>query len=287
MSEQKEIAVTGANGQLGQSIRTLVSASGHFHFTDVDTLDIGNKEQLTDFVRSNHIQYILNCAAYTAVDKAEDDIAACMRVNCDGVRTMGEVSREHGLKMLHVSTDYVFDGTATRPYREDDATNPVSVYGKTKLAGETALREVCPDAVIIRTAWLYSEFGTNFVKTMLRLGKERDEINVVSDQIGTPTYASDLAAALLTILNQPFVPGVYHYSNHGVCSWFDFATKIMALAGVNCRVRPIATRDYPTRAVRPAYSVLDKEKIQQVYGVEAPEWEDSLAICLRKLIANS
>ncbi|MDR0843732.1 MAG: dTDP-4-dehydrorhamnose reductase [Tannerella sp.] len=287
MSEEKEILVTGANGQLGQSIRTLVPASGHFHFTDVDTLDIGDKRQLTDFVLSNHIQYILNCAAYTAVDKAEDDVAVCTRVNCDGVRNMGEVSQAHGLKIVHVSTDYVFDGKATRPYKEDDATNPTSVYGKTKLAGETALREACPGAVIIRTAWLYSEFGTNFVKTMLRLGNERDEINVVSDQLGTPTYAGDLAAAILTILNQSFVPGVYHYSDKGVCSWFDFATKIMELAGVNCRVHPVTTQDYPTRASRPAYSVLSKEKIKQVYGVEAPEWEDSLTVCLRKLLARS
>jgi dTDP-4-dehydrorhamnose reductase len=281
----KEILVTGANGQLGKSIQTLVSKRRGctFHFTDVDTLDLCDHARLTGFVRTRPIGYLLNCAAYTAVDKAEDDTAVCTRINRDAVRNIGEVAQAHGIKVIHVSTDYVFDGVHSHPYREEEETNPQSAYGLSKLEGEKALQAACPEAVIIRSAWLYSEYGVNFMKTMLRLGSEREEVSVVSDQTGTPTYAGDLAAAMLAIVEHPaFVPGIYHYSNEGVCSWYDFARKIMTLAGLHCRVRPVTTQEYPTRAVRPAYSVLSKEKIKRIYQVEAPDWEASLQHCLNR-----
>ena len=283
---QKNILVTGANGQLGRSLQDIQSmyANCAFYFTDIGTLDICDKKQIVEFVHSNRIGYILNCAAYTAVDKAEDDKENCMRINRDAIRYIGEVAAAERIKIIHVSTDYVFDGTQTRPYREEDTTNPVSVYGQSKLEGELALQHVCTDAVIIRTAWLYSEYGTNFVKTMLRLGKERTEVNVVCDQIGTPTYAGDLAAAMMTIVeHRPFIPGIYHFSGEGVCSWYDFATKIMALAGHDCQVYPIKTSEYPTRAVRPAFSVLDKGKFKTTFNLSIPPWEESLAKCLREL----
>lgn len=282
----KAILITGANGQLGNSIRRLAPeyTGSEFYFTDVDTLDILNKEQIAAFVQDNQIQYIVNCAAYTAVDRAEEDRDVAMRINCDAVRNIAEIAQLYDIKVIHISTDYVFDGEGTRPYKENDHTNPKSVYGATKLAGEISLQEICHESVIIRTAWLYSEYGSNFVKTMMRLGTERSELNVVSDQIGTPTYAGDLAMVILTIINySTFVPGIYHYSNEGVCSWCDFAAKIMSLAQLDCLVHPISTNEYPTPAKRPAYSVLDKTKIKQIYGITIPEWEISLDRCLRSL----
>ncbi|MDR2765276.1 MAG: dTDP-4-dehydrorhamnose reductase [Tannerella sp.] len=283
---KKHILITGAGGQLGNAIRTLAGDYGGagFHFTDVDTLDICDAGRLAGFVRARGIDWLLNCAAYTAVDRAEDDAERCMRINRDAVRTVGEVARAEGIRVIHVSTDYVFDGRATRPYREDDTPCPLSVYGESKLAGETALQQVCPEAVIIRTSWLYSEFGANFVKTMLRLGGEGKAVQVVSDQTGTPTYAGDLAAAMLAVVDCPAtVPGIYHYSGDGLCTWYDFAVKIMALAGLDCQVHPVATRDRPARAVRPAYSLLDKEKIKRTYPVNVPDWETSLRHCIRIL----
>jgi len=281
------LLVTGANGQLGRSLQKIASRYGEsvFFFTDIDTLDICEKQQLTDFVHSNNIGTVLNCAAYTAVDKSEDDRENCMRVNRDAVRNIGEVASTAGIKVIHVSTDYVFDGTATRPYREDDRTNPQSFYGQSKWEGEIALQQVCPDALIIRTSWLYSEYGSNFVKTMLKLGQERTEIKVVSDQTGSPTYAEDLAVAMMEMAeSEPFIPpGIYHYANEGVCSWYDFTVKIIDLAGLNCRVYPIQTYEYPTRAIRPAYSVLDKSKIKSTCNLAIPRWEDSLAKCLKCL----
>jgi dTDP-4-dehydrorhamnose reductase len=286
----KTILVTGANGQLGNAIRRIAPKYNEyvFEFTDVDTLDICNPAQVDGFIRTRNIRYVLNCAAYTAVDRAEDEAELCLRINRDAVHNIGRAAQAEGCRVIHVSTDYVFDGHGTRPYRESDATAPQSVYGLSKLEGEKALLKACPaDAVILRSAWLYSEFGHNFVKTMLRLGREREEVDVVSDQIGTPTYAGDLAAAMLTIIEQAeraaFVPGIYHYSGQGACSWYEFASKIMTLVGLACRVRPVATGDYPTRALRPAYSVLCKEKIKQVYQVETPDWETSLGRCLRHL----
>ena len=282
----KTILITGANGQLGSTIQKLAShyPDYRFYFTDIETLDILEKELISDFVRTNQIQYIVNCAAYTAVDKAEDNADLAMQINCDAVRNIGEVAKAYHANVIHISTDYVFDGTGNRPYREDDPINPTSVYGSTKLAGEHILQQICPESVIIRTAWLYSEYGTNFVKTMIRLGKERSDLNVVSDQIGTPTYAGDLAEAIIAILNHSvFTPGIYHYSNEGICSWYDFASAIIKQAQLDCRVHPIPTKDYPTPAKRPAYSVLDKTKIKQVYGITIPEWETSLERCLQYL----
>lgn len=286
----KTILVTGANGQLGNSIRVLAGQypQYNFLFTDVDTLDITDPAAVKAAVKDNQVNYIINCAAYTAVDKAEDNEELCRRLNSFAVCVLGEAAREAGAKMIHISTDYVFSGTGYCPYKETDGTRPVSVYGRTKLAGEEGLMEVCPDAVIIRTAWLYSEFGSNFVKTVLRLGKERDELGFVFDQVGTPTYAGDLAAAILSVVTADekgaFVPGIYHYSNEGVCSWYDFTVKILQIAGIDCRIRPIETKDYPTKAVRPPYSVLNKNKIKETYKIVIPHWETSLRICMKKLI---
>ena len=285
----KTILVTGANGQLGNSIRVLTGQypQYNFLFTDVDTLDITDPAAVKAAVKDNQVNYIINCAAYTAVDKAEDNEELCRRLNSFAVCVLGEAAREAGAKMIHISTDYVFSGTGYRPYKETDGTRPVSVYGRTKLAGEEGLMEVCPDAVIIRTAWLYSEFGSNFVKTVLRLGKERDELGFVFDQIGTPTYAGDLAAIILSVVTADekgaFVPGIYHYSNESVCSWYDFTVKILQIAGIDCRIRPIETKDYPTKAVRPPYSVLSKSKIKETYGIAIPHWEASLRVCMGKL----
>lgn len=285
----KTILVTGANGQLGNSIRLLAKhyPQYNFLFTDVDTLDITDPQAVGKAIKDNQVDYVVNCAAYTAVDKAEDDEELCRRLNSYAVGVLGKAAHEAGAKMVHVSTDYVFSGTSYLPYKETDETRPVSAYGRTKLAGEQILQEVCPEAVIIRTAWLYSEFGSNFVKTVLRLGKERDELRFVFDQIGTPTYAGDLAAAVMAVVaadeKGAYVPGIYHYSNEGVCSWYDFTVKILEIAGIACRVFPIETEEYPTRAVRPPYSVLNKKKIKETYGVTVPHWEESLRVCMEKL----
>lgn len=285
----KTILVTGAGGQLGRSIRRLSVAypQYEFVFTDVDTLDICDAPSVKAFVGEKEVDCIVNCAAYTAVDKAEDDEALCLRINRDAVRNLGEAAQACGARVIHVSTDYVFDGTHCRPYVETDETCPVSVYGRTKLAGEQLLREVCPEAVVIRTAWLYSEYGNNFVKTMLRLGKEREQLPVVFDQVGSPTYAGDLAAAILAVLTESdeggFIPGVYHFSDEGVCSWYDFAVKIMEWGELPCHVFPIESKDYPTKATRPHFSVLNKAKIKKTYGIRIPHWETSLWLCMKNL----
>ena len=283
----KNILITGANGQLGNEIRV---ASGQFpqfrfFFTDVAELDICNREAVRAFVTENHIDAIVNCAAYTAVDKAEDDADTCYRINRDAVKNLAEAAREFELDIIHVSTDYVFDGKSYLPYTEDMPVNPSSVYGKSKLEGERILMEICPEAVIVRTSWLYSSFGNNFVKTMLRLGQERDKLNVIFDQVGTPTYAADLAVALLSILaaGKP-AAGIYHYSNEGVCSWYDFTRSIHRLAGISCNLVPIESKEYPVRTPRPHFSVLNKAKIKQTYGTEIPHWEDSLEKCIRLLV---
>ena len=282
----KTVLVTGANGQLGNSIQIRANQypDYHFLFTDVDSLDICDKEAVLRYAHENEVSYILNCAAYTAVDKAESNEALCQRINCDAVRNLGEAAEAVGAKVIHISTDYVFDGSNCRPYVETDATCPVSVYGRTKLAGEQALQQACPNSVIIRTAWLYSEFGNNFMKTVLRLGKEHDVLRFIFDQIGTPTYAGDLAKAMLTVMEaaekDQFVPGIYHFSDEGVCSWYDFTVKILQIAGMQNVVIPIETKDYPTPATRPHYSVLNKGKIKQTYGLVIPHWEKSLAYCM-------
>lgn len=285
----KKVLVTGAGGQLGNSIQQLAPQfpSYSFLFTDVDTLDICDVGAVQAYVSENQIQYILNCAAYTAVDKAESNEALCQRINRDAVKNLGEAAHAAGAKVIHVSTDYVFDGTNCRPYVETDATCPVSVYGRTKLAGEQALLEVCPSAIILRTAWLYSAFGNNFVKTVLRLGSEREELGFVFDQVGTPTYAGDLALAILQLLSADdagkWFPGIYHFSNEGVSSWYDFTVKILQLAGITCRVFPIETTEYPTPATRPHYSVLNKAKLKSTYAFTIPHWEESLRVCLKEL----
>lgn len=282
----KNILVTGANGQLGQAIRQLVAedSSFHFIFTDVDTLDICNKSAVLSFLQMHFIHAIINVAAYTAVDRAEAEEETAYRINCEAVRNLAEAAKETGCKLIHISTDYVFDGTQYRPYIETDITCPVSAYGRSKLAGENVLQETSIEAIIIRTSWLYSAFGANFLKTMLRLGKEREEIGVIFDQVGTPTYAGDLAKALFVILEKGregiFHPGIYHFSNEGVCSWYDFSSKIMEIAGLSCRVKPIETKEYPTPAQRPFYSVLNKAKIKETYGLLIPHWEESLKSCI-------
>jgi dTDP-4-dehydrorhamnose reductase len=285
----KNILITGAKGQLGNELQLLFPQYQSFNFfaTDVDTLDLCNKKAVEDFTGQNGIHYIVNCAAYTAVDKAEDEVELCYKINRDAVRNLAEAARGKA-KIIHVSTDYVFDGTANIPYRESDKTHPQSVYGKSKEAGERVLLEVNPESIIIRTAWLYSSFGNNFVKTMIRLGKERDSLNVVNDQTGTPTYAADLAKAILDIIvfsekTQTFASGIYHYSNEGITTWFDFTKKIFQLSGIeNCRLNPIPTSGYPTKATRPMYSVLDKTKIKKTFAIFIPEWEESLRKCLSK-----
>ncbi|PNE27339.1 dTDP-4-dehydrorhamnose reductase [Tannerella sp. oral taxon 808] len=285
------ILITGSRGQLGDAIRRRMDRFPAYTFTltDIDELDLCDKKAVLDFVRRGRYAYIINCAAYTAVDRAESDAERCMRINRDAVGHLATAAREVSARLIHISTDYVFDGRATRPYREDDPTSPTSVYGRTKLAGEQLLLEALPtDAVILRTAWLYSEVGNNFVKTMLRLGAERPEIRVVNDQLGSPTYAGDLAEAVLRVLTAPtFHPGIYHYTDDGVCSWYDFARHILRTAHPTCIVRPIPTADYPTPAARPAYSVLDKTRIRQTYGVSIPRWQDSLDRCLQHLLSNN
>lgn len=286
----KNILVTGANGQLGSAIRNLSAQceDTNFIFTDIAELDITDAQAVGRAVEDNAVDLIINCAAYTAVDKAESDELLATRLNAEAPRLLAEAVAKRDGEIIHVSTDYVFSGEAHSPYTEDDAPCPQTVYGRTKLEGERAVAAANPKHIIVRTAWLYSPYGNNFVKTMLRLGRERDSLGVVYDQIGTPTYAADLAAALLKIAvaaNKTY--GVFHYSNEGAISWYDFTKSIHRLAGIcSCRVSPLLTADYPTPAHRPAYSVLHKGKIREAYGVEIPYWEDSLGDCIRILEAQ-
>lgn len=280
------ILITGSNGQLGSEMQQASKRYNSFNylFTDVAELDICDKAALEAYVLENNVNIIVNCAAYTAVDKAEDDQELCYKINRDAVRNIGEVAAKHHVKVVHVSTDYVFDGTNYVPYTEEMPVCPASVYGKSKLEGENALLEVCEQAVIIRTSWLYSSFGGNFVKTMIKLGTERDTLNVIFDQVGTPTYAADLADAIFQVVSsEKFAPGIYHFSNEGVCSWYDFTKTIHRMAGITCDVRPIETKDYPTRTPRPHYSVLNKAKIKSTYGISIPYWEESLSKCIEIL----
>lgn len=271
--------VTGANGQLGNELRLLLKDNALY--VDKDQLDITDAETVKGFVSANRFDAIINCAAYTAVDKAEADEKLAGDINARGPENLAKT----GIPLIHISTDYVFDGTNCRPYVETDAVNPQSVYGRTKLAGEQAVLENASAAVIIRTAWLYSEFGNNFVKTMRRLGAEKAQLNVVFDQVGTPTYAADLAAAVVHILPQlrPGMKEIFHFSNEGICSWYDFAVEIMKLSGLDCRINPIESKDYPTPARRPFYSVLNKTKIKQTFNIEINHWKESLQSCLKHL----
>ncbi|WP_367275407.1 dTDP-4-dehydrorhamnose reductase [uncultured Eudoraea sp.] len=281
------ILVTGANGQLGSELRALEFhyPSYNFIFTDSKQLDITTYRAVEKYIEQNAITAIINCAAYTAVDKAETDSTKANALNHLAVENLAKISKARGITLIHISTDYVFDGTSDRPYTEEDVPNPQSVYGKTKLAGEKAMQRVNPpNSIIIRTSWLYSNYGTNFVKTMLRLGKEKNEISVIADQKGTPTYAGDLAKTILEIL--PKIKNdkveVYHYSNEGVCSWYDFAKAIFALKKMFIKVDPIKSTEFPTPAKRPHYSILNKRKIIEAFQLKIPTWEDSLARCLRK-----
>ena len=281
------ILVTGCNGQLGNEMQLLEKENPqHTYFnTDVAELDITDQDAIERFVFENDIDGIVNCAAYTAVDKAEDNEELCTRLNAEAPAYLAASVGKRGGWMIQISTDYVFDGTQHTPYTEDDDTCPNSVYGKTKLVGELNVQKFCDNSMIIRTAWLYSTFGNNFVKTMIRLGNERPELGVIFDQIGTPTYARDLAVAIFAAINKGIVPGIYHFSDEGVISWYDFTKAIHRIAGIKtCHVRPLHTAEYPTPARRPHYSVLDKTKIKQVYGIEIPYWEESLAECVKKLI---
>ena len=281
-----KILITGCNGQLGNEMQLLEKENPqHSYFnTDVAELDITDEAAIVKFVEDNEIDGIVNCAAYTAVDKAEDNQELCRKLNTVAPGYLAAAVEKRGGWMIQISTDYVFDGTNHTPYTEDEPTCPNSVYGSTKLEGEQAAQKGCKRTMIIRTAWLYSTFGNNFVKTMIRLGKEKPELGVIFDQIGTPTYARDLAVAIFAAINQGVVPGIYHFSNEGVISWYDFTKAIHRIAGITtCHVRPLHTAEYPTPANRPHYSVLDKTKIKQTYNLEIPYWEESLAQCIAKL----
>lgn len=280
------ILVTGCNGQLGNEMQLLEKdcIEHTFFNTDVAELDITDREAIACFVKENKIDGIVNCAAYTAVDKAESNEVLCHLLNTVAPGYLAAEVEKRGGWMIQISTDYVFDGTGHTPYTEDVAPAPDSVYGRTKLDGEQAVMTGCSRAMVIRTAWLYSTFGNNFVKTMMRLGTERSELGVVFDQIGTPTYARDLASAVMAAIGKGIVPGVYHFSNEGVTSWYDFTKAIHRIAGITgCCVRPLHTAEYPTAAARPAYSVLDKTKIKNTLGIDIPHWEDSLRECVEIL----
>ncbi|MBQ0115575.1 MAG: dTDP-4-dehydrorhamnose reductase [Bacteroidales bacterium] len=285
-----KILITGANGQLGNEMR-IVLGNHHEHsalFTDIEELDLTQSDAVSKFVANNNIDIIVNCAAYTAVDSAEDNPELCHKINVEAVRNLATASREYGARIIHISTDYVFDGSQNLPYNETTQTCPKSVYGRTKLEGERILLETSPDSIVIRTAWLYSPFGKNFVKTMIKLGQEKDSLKVVYDQVGTPTYARDLARAIVTIINSDnWVSGIYHFTNEGVTSWFDFTKAIHRIAGINsCTVMPCRTDEFPTKASRPSYSVLDKSKIKSTFSVEVPYWEESLKDCIKRLQEN-
>lgn len=286
-----KVLVTGANGQLGSEIRVLVSSFPEleFAFTDVAELDITNSEKVAGFISSFQPDYLVNCAAYTNVDKAETDQETATLLNATAVGILAEQSAKAGCKMIHISTDYVFDGKGPRPYKEDDRVAPQSAYGKTKLEGELICLKNNPESIVIRTSWLYSAFGSNFVKTMLRLGKERPEVGVIVDQIGTPTNAADLARAILTIISsvergdKTFQTGIYHYSNEGVASWYDFTKAIFDISGITCRVKPIASEEYPSPVQRPPYSVMNKSKIKLIFDLQISHWRDSLIVYFQKL----
>lgn len=283
-----KILITGANGQLGSELRKVLDPAfpAQVIYTDVAQLDLTDAKAVESFVLNNDITHIVNCAAYTAVDRAEEEKMLCASINTDAVKNLALAADKNGAKIIHISTDYVFDGTNHRPYKEADKVNPISQYGTSKRKGETALLALSPEAIIIRTAWLYSSMGNNFVRTMLRLAENNKEIRVISDQIGTPTYARDLAVAILSILqSHQWVPGVYHYTNEGAASWYDFAKAIFRIAGKSVKVVPIPTEDYPTPAARPSYSILDKSRIKATYGIEIPHWEESLAECLPLMLS--
>jgi len=286
----EKIIVTGANGQLGTCIKSAVSESKseNFIFTDVDELDITNKEKTKQFFKENKPDYVINCAAFTAVDQAETEREKAWEVNVEAVQNLVSACQQYNSAFIHISTDYVFDGMNYFPFREDNPACPLSFYGETKFEAENVALHY-DKTLVVRTSWLYSEFGHNFLKSILRLTAEKDSLNVVFDQIGSPTYARDLAGAILHIIDvsmadkKNWEPGVFHYSNEGVCSWYDFALEIAEQSGNSCRINPIETKDYPTPARRPFYSVLNKGKIKETYKLEIPHWKHSLRNCLNNI----
>ena len=287
--QSKRVLVTGANGQLGNEMRRLGAVSpNEYIFTDVAELDITNRDAVMAFVKENNVNIIVNCAAYTNVDKAEDDEATAELINATAVRNLAEATKAVDGTLFHVSTDYVFGAEGNTPRTEDMPTNPLGVYGKTKLHGEQAIAEVGAKAIIIRTAWLYSEFGNNFLKTMLRLTAEKENLNVVFDQVGTPTYAGDLALAIFSIIEGDYYAGnegVYHFSNEGVCSWYDFAQEIAtAMRHDECKIHPCHSNEFPSKVTRPSFSVLDKTKIKKTFGIDIPHWRESMIYCLKRIV---
>jgi dTDP-4-dehydrorhamnose reductase len=287
----KKILVTGGKGQLGSSLRMISRSYPQFSivFIDYDELDLTKAEEVNTYFRNHHFDYIMNCAAYTAVDKAESEKEAAFAVNAGIPDILAGIADHFNIRLIHISTDYVYNGSLSLPHTENETLAPVSVYAQSKFAGEKPLWDHSR-AIIIRTSWLYGEFGNNFLKSMLKLGVERKELGVVFDQIGTPTYAGDLARTLMDIITysekEEFIPGIYNYSNEGVCSWYDFAREIMILGNRKCRVKPIRTSDYPLPAKRPEYSVLDKTKIKRTFGIEIPYWKDSLLTACANLKKN-
>lgn len=283
-----KILITGSNGQLGNEIRVLSENYPGFDFlyTDIEELDITDPSKVEAYFKANQPGAIINCAAYTAVDKAESNEATAYLINAKAVENLSKSAASTGALMVQISTDYVFDGKSYLPYSETDNTNPLSAYGRSKLAGEDAVRKFASKGIIFRTAWLYSAFGRNFVKTMTKYGNERDELKVVFDQVGTPTYARDLAKAILDIIPlalQHSGTDLFHYSNEGVASWYDFAKTVIALSGINCEIKPILTKDYPLPAPRPCFSVLNKSKIKETYNIRIPYWSDSVKHCIQRL----
>ena len=281
------ILVTGSNGQLGNELKELSLNYDHnFFFTTRDDFDITNKAKIKTFCKTNNITHIINCAAYTAVDNAEDEKELANSINHIAVKNLANIAKILDISLVHISTDYVFDGNTYLPYKEDNITNPNGIYGQTKLDGEKAIQEINPaNAIIIRTSWVYSSFGNNFVKTMLNLSKKLDTLGVIYDQIGTPTYAKDLAKTILDIIPkiQNLKLSIYNYSNEGAISWYDFSKAVFELSNIDIKVNPIQTKDYPTKAIRPHYSVLDKTKIKEDFGIMIPYWKDSLSECLKAI----
>ncbi len=285
----KNILITGANGQLGSEIKLLSEKYTNFNFifTDVDELDITNLQATTDFFTENKVEFIVNCAAYTAVDKAEEDTELAYKINVTGAKNLMTAAKQNDCPFIHISTDYVFDGQNFKPYIETDKTNPQSVYGTTKLQGENAIKDY-KKTIIIRTAWLYSIFGNNFAKTIIKIATQNDTIKVVSDQIGSPTNAADLASAILQIIKNinetnKINNGIYHFSNEGVCSWYDFAKTIIDLKSITCNINAVNSEEFPRPAPRPFYSVLDKSKIKSTFNITVPNWVDSLKTVIDKI----
>jgi len=285
--QMPSILVTGSKGQLGTEL-TLLAAEYpqyQFMFTDSHRMDITDEKSVRDLFAANQFDYCINCAAYTAVDKAESDMETAFHLNAAAVFNLAQVTREHHVRLIHLSTDFVFDGKKSKPYTEEDLPSPLNIYGKSKWRGEEACLQQNSNSIIIRTSWLYSPFGNNFVKTMQKLGRERKEIGVIYDQVGTPTYAYDLARAIMTMLPRlnDTISGIFHYSNEGVCSWYDFAVAIMELSGLPCSVKPLETAEYPTPAKRGHYSVLNKKKIKSTFGLTIPHWRESLKKCIERI----